>query len=339
MTNTVQVLITHPFSEAILTRLRGISPRLNIISKPTRTVADIPAEIWAKTEVLYSLYLLPKPQQVPALRWVQCHLAGLDHWHNEPLLTHPQVTITHMSGAAASQMAEYILMGLLALGHRLLEIQAMQAKHEWARDRWIRFLPCELRGATVGIIGYGSVGRQTARLLQAFGATVLAVKRNVMQIADTGYTPQGLGDPQDDYPRRIYPVEALCSVLRECDFIVVTLPLTPATRDLIGERELACVKPGAGLVDVSRGGVINPVALSNALKSGKLGGAVLDVFTQEPLPAESPFWSLPNVIVSPHISGSSPHYDARAADLFGENLLRYLSGLPLYNRYNPQEGY
>lgn len=339
MTSPLHVLITHPFDEALLTRLRGVSPRLNIISKPAQTAAEIPAEIWEKVEVLYSLGTLPKPQQVPALRWVQCHLAGLDHWKDEPLLAHPQVTVTHMSGAAASQMAEYILMGLLALGHRLPEIQAAQAKREWAQDRWTRFLPLELRGATVGIIGYGSVGRQTARLLHTFGATVLAVKRNAMQPADTGYTPQGLGDPQGDYAHRIYPVEAICSALSQCDFVVVTVPLTPSTRNLLGEREIACLKPTAGIVDVSRGSVINPSALFNALKSGKLSGAILDVFDQEPLPPESPFWSLPNVIISPHISGSSPHYNARAVELFGENLLRYLSGLALYNRYDPQEGY
>ncbi|GAB4497993.1 MAG: D-2-hydroxyacid dehydrogenase [Anaerolineales bacterium] len=337
--NPVHVLVTHPFDESLLVRLRGVSPRVNIISKPAQTAAEIPAEIWEKIEVLYTLRALPKPQQVPALRWVQCHLAGLDHWQNEPLLNQPQVTITHLSGAAISQMAEYVLMGLLALSHRLPELLQAQARREWAQDRWTRFLPNELRDATVGIIGYGSVGRQTARLLQAFGATVLAVKRNAMQVADTGYTPQGLGDPQGDYVHRIYPVEALCSMLHQCDFVVVTVPLTPATRNLLGERELACMKPTAGIVDVSRGGIINAAALLNALKSGKLGGAVLDVFAQEPLPPESPFWSLPNVFISPHISGSSPLYNTRAADLFGENLLRYLSGLPLYNRYDPQEGY
>jgi len=128
-------------------------------------------------------------------------------------------------------------------------------------------------------------------------------------------------------------------MIKECDFVIVTTPLTPETRDLIGAEEFEAFKPGAFLIDVSRGGVVNHQALLTALKEKKIAGAALDVFTEEPLPEDSPLWKMPNVIVTPHIAGTSPFYDARAADLFAENLHRYLAGLPLYNRINLERGY
>jgi phosphoglycerate dehydrogenase-like enzyme len=168
---------------------------------------------------------------------------------------------------------------------------------------------------------------------------VLAAKRDARRPEDNDYIPDGLGDPGGDLPQRIYPIAALRSMFKECDFVLVTVPLTAKTRGLIGEKELAALKPTAYIVDLSRGGVIDQEALINALGDGRIAGAALDVFPKEPLPADNPLWRLPNVIVSPHIAGFSPHYDARAVALFSENLLRYLSGLPLYNRIVLERGY
>jgi phosphoglycerate dehydrogenase-like enzyme len=216
---------------------------------------------------------------------------------------------------------------------------AYQKRGEWPLERWQRFSPRELRSSTVGVVGYGSIGRQIARLLQPFGATVLATKRDAMHPEDTGYTPEGWGDPGGDYVHRLYPASALRSMLKECDFVVICVPLTPGTRGLIGADELAVMKPSAFLVDTSRGGIVDHSALIPLLRERKLAGAALDVFPTEPLPADSPLWKLPNVILTPHISGFSPQYDARAVQLFAENLNRYLSGLPLYNRIQLDRGY
>jgi phosphoglycerate dehydrogenase-like enzyme len=200
-------------------------------------------------------------------------------------------------------------------------------------------MPRELRGSTVGIAGYGSVGRQIARLLQPFGVSILAAKRDVMHPEDTGYTQDGLGDPGGDFFQRLYPVQAIGSMLRECDYLVVTLPHTPETHGLIGAAELAALRPGAALVDISRGGVVDQGALIQALQDRRLAGAALDVFAEEPLPANSALWKMPNVIISPHIAGNSPSYNERAVELFAENLHRFLAGLPLYNRFDAQKGY
>jgi phosphoglycerate dehydrogenase-like enzyme len=128
-------------------------------------------------------------------------------------------------------------------------------------------------------------------------------------------------------------------MFKDCDFVVVTVPLTSETQDLIGAEELAAMKPSAYLVDVSRGGVVNQAALISALREHRIAGAALDVFPEEPLPADNPLWKMPNVILTPHISGITPLYDERAVDLFAENLHRYLAGLSLYNLIDVRSGY
>jgi len=333
------VLITLPQMEPYLEPVRAVAPEAEIVVQAARQVADVPADLWARAEVLYTSNVLPTREIAPRLRWIQCHWAGIDALLDAPILYDPEVTVTTLSGAALLQMGEYILMMLLALGHRLPDLVAHQRRAEWPKNRWARFAPQELNASTVGIVGYGSLGREVARLLQPFGATVLATKRDVKHPEDRGYTPPGYGDPGGDRVHRLYPPQALRSMLRACDFVVVTVPLTPETRGLIGAAEFAVMKPTACLVDVSRGGVVDHAALIAALREGRLAAAALDVFPQEPLPADSPLWTLENVLLTPHIAGVTRHYDERAMRLFAANLERYLRNLPLYNRFDPQRGY
>jgi phosphoglycerate dehydrogenase-like enzyme len=339
MDDTIEVLITMNFEADLVSRLNEISPRLHIQMLNAQNIQDVPAEVWEKAEILYTNRVIPLPEQAPRLQWIQFHWAGADHAVDAPILARPGVQATTLSGASASQMAEHAVMMMLALGHRLPETWALQKRAEWPEERWKRFSPLELRGSTVGIVGYGSIGRQIARLLQAFGAVVLASKRDAMHTSDTGYTPEGLGDPTGDMVQRLYPPQALRSMLKLCDFVVVCTPLTSETRNSIGAEDLAVMKPGAYLVSISRGGIVDHTALLPLLRDNKIAGAALDVFPTEPLPADSPFWKLPNVIITPHIAGFSPHYDERAIELFSENLQRYLSGLPLYNRISLERKY
>lgn len=339
MDEPIDVLITLQLPEPLITRLQAISPRLNLHIKKASRPDEISPDIWATVEVLYTARVLPTPEQAPNLRWIQFHYAGIDHAREAPILNKPGLQATSMSGAAASQVSEYILMTLLALGHRLPEMMDHQRQKLWAKDRWERFSPLELRGSTVGFVGYGSIARQSARLLYRFGARVLATKRDAMHPADDGYTIEGLGDPQGDFVHRLYPAEALRSMVKECDFLVVTTPLTPRTRNSIDAEVLGVMKPTSFLVAVSRGGVVSQADLIEALRDHRIAGAALDVFPEEPLPADSPLWKLPNVILTPHIAGNTPHYDERACDLFAENLHRYLEGEALLNRYDNAFGY
>lgn len=335
----IEVLVTVPFTEHENQLLREVSPRLRINAQPAREPGDISKETWARTEVLYTDQVLPAPEQVPALRWLQFHWSGIDFAADLPLLKKPDLMVTTLSGAAAPQMAEFALTMILALGHRMSELTAHQARGEWPRERWERFRPIELRTSTLAIVGYGSIGREVARLARAFGATILAAKRDVMHPEDTGYMIPGLGDPGGDLFHRLYPYQAVRSMMKEADFVIVAAPLTSETRGMIGAQELAAMKPSAFLINMARGGVVDQGALLTALQERRIAGAAMDVFNEEPLPANSPFWKLPNVIVSPHIGGMSAHYNARAIDLFTENLKQYLSGAPLLNRFDPSRGY
>jgi phosphoglycerate dehydrogenase-like enzyme len=175
--------------------------------------------------------------------------------------------------------------------------------------------------------------------VRGVGATVLAAKRDVMHPEDSGYTIPGLGDPGGDLFNRLYPFQALRSMLKDCDFVVVAAPLTGETRGMFGAGELAAMKPAAYLINLARGGVVDQAALTQALQEKRIAGAALDVFAEEPLPASSPLWKLSNVIISPHIGGMSVHYNQRAVDLFAENLKRYLSSTPLLNQFDLQRGY
>ncbi|HEX9028625.1 MAG TPA: D-2-hydroxyacid dehydrogenase [Anaerolineales bacterium] len=339
MSAQIEILVTLPLPDPLLARLRSISPRLKLEVIRARKVEDIPADVWSRAEILYTTNVLPTPEQASQLHWIQFHWAGVDHASDAPILRKPGLVATTLSGVAASPMAEYIVMMLLALGHHLPELFNYQKRAEWPKDRWERFSPLELRESAVGIVGYGSIGRQVARLLQPFGAHVLATKRDVMNPADSGYTPEGWGDPNGEMVHRLYPPQALRSMLKECDYVVVTVPLTAETRGLLNAEAIAAMKPSAFLIDVSRGGVVDHTALIPALRDHRIAGAALDVYPEEPLPADSPLWKLNNVILTPHISGNTEAYDQRAVDLFSENLHRYLAGLPLYNRIDPDLGY
>ena len=337
--DVVHVLVTLPFSDDLIARLREVSPRLDIRVSKARKVEEVPVEEWERAEVLYTNRVLPSPEQAPNLKWIQFHWAGVDHALDAPILQRNGLVATTLSGAAATQVAEFVLMMFLGMGHHFPDLYQSQRRGEWPKDRWERFSPRELRGSTVGIVGYGSIGRQVARLVLTFGAHIFATKRDLRHLDDSGYIVEGFGDRNGDFVHRFYPPQALRSMLKECDFVVVTAPLTPATRNLINADALAAMKPGGYLVDVSRGGIVDHAALYSVLRDHKIAGAALDVFPDEPLSPESPLWKLSNVVITPHISGNTPLYDERAIEMYAQNLRRFLEGQPLLNQIDLEHGY
>ena len=338
-TSPVDVLITMPFTPTLIKPLQEVSPLLRITIHPAQNINEIPDELWARCEVLYTSRIIPDSELAPNLKWVQHHHTGIESSLEFLSEDRSNLTITTLSGAATSQIAEHILTMLLAFGRQLPALAKLQKKAEWPKDRWERFKPKELRASTVGIVGYGSIGRQVARLLREFGTKVLATKNDAMRPTDIGYTPEDMGDPNGDFVHRLYPAKAIKSMLKECDFIIVSVPRTKKTLGVINMSVLAACKPTAYLIDVSRGGIIDHYALIKALNDHKLAGAALDVFPEEPLPEKSPLWGMPNVIITPHIAGISANYDKRAMQLFAENLSRYIADLPLYNIFDIKKGY
>ena len=339
MNDERQILITVQFSQEQLDELDSLATDFKVVSRPLSQGQELPEEEWASVEILYTIRVLPQPEQAPKMRWIQFHLAGIEEHLDQPILRQVSVQATSLSGANAPQVAEHALALMLALGHHLPEMVADQSRNQWATQRSQRYVPKELLNSTVGIIGYGSVGQQLARLLQSFGVTVLASKRDLLKAQSTDYQVDGQGDPAADLPRRLYPGKALRSLLKECDYVVVTVPLTQETRGMLGAKQLSAMKPSAILVDVSRGGVVDQEALIHALEKGQFAAAGLDVFAEEPLPADSRLWDLPNVLISPHVAGLSPHYVERAFTLFKENLRRYVDGEELLNKIDLERGY
>ncbi|HQA69948.1 MAG TPA: D-2-hydroxyacid dehydrogenase [Aggregatilineales bacterium] len=336
---TINVLVARPFPAALMNKLENISPRFNITQRVPASAEEL-ADLVGSVEILYAPALLPEPEDAPRLRWVQIHSAGADQILQHRLFTETDVTITTTSGIHAVNIAEYVFAQMLAFAHHLPTMFEDKRAKNWPEDRWERYLPHELRGATVGIVGYGSIGREVARLADAFGMRVLAVKANLRKLTnEDAYQLPDTGDPEAEIPDRIYPVEALTSMASECDYLVLTLPLTDRTRGLVNASTFAAMKSTAVLINVARGGIVDEGALIDALRRGHIAGAALDVFEEEPLPPESPLWELPNVILSPHISGVTPHYDERATDLFAENLRRFAAGEPLLNVVSRQRGY
>jgi len=265
----------------------------------------------------------------PHLRWLQCSGAGVDGLQPTGVLDSDSgVIVTTATGIHATTISEYVFGSMLMFNRNWPEMMRLQVRHIWPRSaNWYNLSRRELMDQTLAIIGLGHIGRRVAHLGRAFGMQVLATRRSVSE---------GEQDPDVD---QLYPMERLHDVLRESDYIVLAVPLTPETDKLIGEPELRVMRNNAYLVNVARGRVIDEAALIRALQEGWIGGAGLDVATEEPLPSDSPLYTMPNVILTPHISGVSVHYDERLTKLFADNLRRYRAGETLRNRYEPQRGY
>ncbi|HSS98696.1 MAG TPA: D-2-hydroxyacid dehydrogenase [Terriglobales bacterium] len=333
------VLLTVEFTPEQIAELKALSPSLHIESRPLPPGSEAPTDLWEEAEVLYTFRFLPTPEQAPNLRWIQFHLAGIEEHLEAPILHKPDVIATTLSGANAPQVAEHACALMLGLAHNVNHMMIDQGQRKWSTKRGDSYQPTELLGSTVGIVGYGSVGQRLARILQSFNVKILATKHDILNAAKIDFQVDGSGDPSASLVHRLYPNKALRSMFKDCDFIVVSVPLTPGTRGMIGAKQLEAIKPGAFLIDVSRGGVVDHAALVQALKKNQLAGAALDVFPEEPLPADSPLWELNNVIISPHVAGLSRHYTTRAFTLFKENLRRYIAGEELLNKIDLEKGY
>ncbi len=334
---SVHVLCTLKFTDAQLDRLRAVSPRLVVEQHTCRSPEELTEALSPSVEVLYTVQPALDLSRAPNLKWVQTHMAGIDSLIGTPIWE-SQIPITTMSGIHAVTIGEYVLGMMLALNYKLPRMLYYQKRGEWPKERWNLFARHELRGQTVGIVGYGSIGREVARLASGLGMRVLASKRS-SDPAHRGWRLPGTGDPEGRLPARFFTPEQVPEMLAESDFVVLALPATPTTERFIGEAELRAMRPGACLINIARGRILDQAALARALREGWIAGAALDVFEPEPLPADSPLWQLDNMILSPHVSGFTFDYDRWAVELFADNLGRYLDGRPLLNVVNRERGY
>jgi glyoxylate/hydroxypyruvate reductase A len=291
-------------------------PRRRVTVRAARTAAEAATRI-AEADVLYAWNFPPELYATAArLTWLQAMGAGVE-WALVPELP-SRVTVTRAPGIFGPWIAEYVMGWCAWVTQRMALYLEAQRERRWIADR----LPGRLRGRTLTVVGLGDVGRAVARAARALGMRVLGVSRSGRATREV---------------ERAYTTRHLTRALAEADFAVLTVPLTPDTRHLIGRRQLAAMKPGAWLVNVARGAVVDETALIEALRSGPIAGAILDVFTAEPLPPDHPFWSMPNVVVTPHISG--PSTPEEIAPVFNDNLARYLAGRKLRHVVDRARGY
>jgi phosphoglycerate dehydrogenase-like enzyme len=270
------------------------------------------------------------------LKWIQSPAVGIGSLMFPELLA-SQVVITSARGIRARSIAEHVIGVTIALARRLPHALRAQAAHRWAQDElegpdsgvW------SLHGRRMGIVGLGSIGCEVARLAAPFGLKISGIRRRA--------AAAGAGSREAAHAAasgvEVYGPDALLDVLSSSDVIVLSMPHTPDTRQIIGARELEHVKRGALLINIARGKLIDDDAVVTALREGRLGGAALDVFTREPLDASSPYWDLPNVIVTPHTSGAMEDYWTPLVKLFADNLRRFENGEPLLNVVDKNAGY
>jgi glyoxylate/hydroxypyruvate reductase A len=339
---TTRVLIASPFEAEHVSRIAAVDPRVEVLYAPEllplarytadhhgppRDLSGAELERWrgmlAATDISLDFdWLAPEAMAAncPQLRWVQATSSGIGQFPAVAALAGTDITFTTAAGVHAVPLAEFVLAGLL---YFIKDFPALEQRK--AARHWERYVTRQLAGRQVMVVGLGQVGRQVAALLTAAGVTIWAVAREPAATA-----PDGV---------RVIGRSAMDEALPEMDAVVLCCPLTPETRGLFDARRLRLLPRGAIVVNIARGPVIDEDAMAGALADGHLGGACLDVFAVEPLPPGSPLWGMSNVIVSPHSASTVENENALIADLFCDNLRRWLDGQPLRNVYSHARGY
>jgi phosphoglycerate dehydrogenase-like enzyme len=320
----IRVLNTLALDEAQLGELASVSAAIEIVD---RRLA--PEELDRLCDDGVEVLIAGRPprdvRQMPALRWLQVPSAGVEQLAGCVGLD--RIVVTNARGVYSIPMAEYVLWALLDFNQRGDTRRALHQRRVWDEPS---SLGRPLRGQTLLIIGYGSTGREIARLADAFGMRIVAVKADPRERADHTFHQPGTGDPDGRLPQHIGDLDELPELAAAAGAVVVTLPLTAATRGAIGASVLAALQPGVVIVNVGRGPTIDREALLGALRDGGVERAVIDVFASEPLDADAPEWGTPGLLVTPHVSGGVDN--APLVALLVENLRRYLAGADLLNR-------
>lgn len=341
---TLEVLVTLDFPADFLDAVRDAAPGVVVHHHPvdpeseaarTDPSSAVPAELLARAEVMYTSSVLPGPELAPRLRWAQLDTSGIDHVRGTGLWD-GAVEITTLGGVSPSPLAEWIVMMVLAHAHHLRRTEELARAATWPTrlERWNGLMPRNLRRSTLAVVGFGRIGREVARLARELGMDVVAIRRGSALAGE-----QRFGAAPEVSGVRERPLSDLAEALRDADYVVLTVPLTHETRGMVDAALLAQLKPGVVLINGSRGGVVDERALLPLLDDGRVDLYASDVFEQEPLPADHPFWGHPRVVVTPHVAGFAPDYLDAVTRLFTENLRRYAAGEPLLNRADRERGY
>ena len=342
---TKNVLICSYLEPELIDRIRAVDPRLNVYFQPdllpkpryladhvgtplTRSAED--QDRWEallrSADILFDFDYTDidkMPERAISARWLQASSAGIGQLVKRRRLDRMNLIFTTASGVHARPLAEFVLMIMLQQTKR-----AALARQQQQQKLWQRFATSELVDKTLAIVGYGNIGKEITRLARPFGMRIVGSKRNIdaVSAAELGLDA-------------LYSSGQLHEMLAEADFVCLITPHTPDTEGLINDAAFAATKPGAILINIARGAVLDEAALVRALDAGRLSHAALDVAAVEPLPADSPLWGHPGITIYPHSASTGEHENRRLVDLFCENLRRYLSHQPLLNQLDVERMY
>jgi phosphoglycerate dehydrogenase-like enzyme len=306
-------------------RLTREFPELQIVQR--NSYDGIEADL-RDAEIIFTISLRPEQLALTQnLQWIHAPTAAV-HQFLFAELVNSEVVLTNSTEVHGPVVAEHVMGLIFALAKKIPQAAALQQRHIWGKEAMWKEgpRPREIAGATLGLIGVGSIGRRVARMASALGMRVIAVREH----AEKG-NPEGV--------EAVLPPSALEDVLRQSDYVVLAAPLVDATRGLINAARLDAMKPDSYLINVGRGPQVDEGALVEALRSRRIAGAALDVFEREPLPADSPLWGLENLLITPHTGGLTDKLWHRHYELFSENLRRYLAGQPLRFVVDKRSGY
>jgi D-2-hydroxyacid dehydrogenase (NADP+) len=321
MEKNIQALITWKLDQKTLDKLKKTFPSVSFVV--CINTEEIEEKVPLAQIVYAGIFTAKHAKAAKQLRWLQLNGHGANAYLF-PELIKSNVQITNSGQVHSIPISEHVFALLLNHSRKVVELKEGQRRRKWIKQEIYPFLS-ELYGKSIGIIGVGNIGKEVAKRAKAFGMFVYGVKRDVnveIQSVD-----------------RMYSLEEMDYVLKQSDFIVVTLPETPQTKGLIGKEQLSMMKKEAYLINVGRGSIINENELVHILREKKISGAALDVFQEEPLPKNSVFYELENLFVSPHLSGATPRAVERQVNIFKDNLRRFIENEPFINEVDKERGY
>lgn len=315
----MNLLVTIPMDPQQRQTLSAIAPEAEVVY--TAAEAVTPDQV-SQAEIILGNLPIPLLQYAKRLKWLQLNYAGSDNYAAPGVLPEG-VILTNASGCYGLAISECMLAGILQLIKRLDQYQRNQAQHIWRNEGAVS----SIEGSTTLVVGFGDIGSSFAQRMHALGSTVIGIRRNVT------------GKP--DYVSALYQMDALDRLLPLADFVSLSLPNSPQTQKIMGARRFAEMKDSAILINVGRGSAVDTDALVSALNGGQIGGAVIDVVDQEPLPAEHPLWDAPHLVLTPHVTGNYnlPETLRRIVNLSLRNLAAYLNGQPMESVVDFKTGY
>lgn len=332
----MNVLIDMPIYEPALAELNatpGIA--VQIVHNPAERVRPLPPELIRDCKVFFCTHPPENFHDMRALKFIQISSAGYSQLVGKGV-NERRIRASNARGVFDVPIAEWNIAMMINLARDTRGLIHNQDAERWDRSSMHQH---EIRGSTVGVWGYGGIGRETARLAKALGMRVHVLTRNGIHFREHIYCVRGTGDPEGNLPDRIFPSGEKEEFLRDLDFLVLAMPHTAATTRIIGEKELGHMKQSAFLLNPARGPLVDEQALIEALRNRRIAGAALDTHHHYPMPAGHPLWQMPNVIMTPHIAGSSlgPRFLERVWDIFVRNVERFIRNEPLLNELSAAE--